>query len=219
VATHGRVELYQHGVAIDGALAGVADRALSRMEELLGRKFDESTFGRTVRVYVAADIAVSHVWRGYQHPHDPRAIVFLNPIVARLALLGRNATYAHELAHLLTWRFHSHTLREGLADYLALQLHPGAGVGPNVDGHSPPPHVPREVERYLGTTLSPPPELSTDRSFRRAYYYASYRFVVKLIEAKGLATFMELYDSRDTEAAFERLYGKPRRELVAEYGT
>jgi hypothetical protein len=184
----------------------------------LGRNFDESTFGQTIRVYVAADVAVSHVWRGYEHPQDPRPIVFLNPIIARLALSGRNATYAHELAHLLTWRFRSHTLREGLADYLALQLHPGAGVGPNVDGYSSPPHVPREVERYLGTTLSPPPELSTDRSFRRAYYYASYRFVAQLIQSKGLATFMELYDSPEPEAGFERLYGKPRRELVGEYG-
>jgi hypothetical protein len=56
------------------------------------------------------------------------------------------------MAHLLTWRFQSHTLREGLADYLALQVHPGAGVGPNVDGYDWSSPIPSDVVEYLGTT-------------------------------------------------------------------
>lgn len=214
VASRGRVDLYQHGLTADPALAEAADRALTRMEELLGRGLDQATLGSRVRIYVAASTTVSHVWRGYEHPSDPKAVLFLNPMVARSALLGRNATYAHELAHLLTWRFHSHTLREGLADYLALQVHPGAGIGPNVDGYASPPIVPAEVQEYLGTTRAPPGALLTDTQFRRAYYFASYRFVSFLIQRAGMSTFLQLYDSNDPDSAFARLYGASRQELA-----
>jgi len=101
VASGPRVDLYQHSVGVDPALVETAERALHRMETLLGRPLDEPTLGPRVRIYVSAAIRVSHVWRGYDHPLDPKAIVFLNPIVARRALSGTNATYAHELAHLL----------------------------------------------------------------------------------------------------------------------
>jgi hypothetical protein len=122
VASGARVDLFQHGLVVDPGLVEVAERALTRMEELLGQRLDESTLGPRIRIYVAAGTAVSHVWRGYEHRSDPKAMLFLNPKVAQLALTGANATYAHELAHLLTWRYYSHTLREGLADYLALQI-------------------------------------------------------------------------------------------------
>jgi hypothetical protein len=214
VASGTRVDLYQHGLVVDPALVELSERALVRMEELLGRKLDESTFGPKVRIYVAAATTVSHVWRGYEHRSDPKALLFLNPRVARLALLGTNATYAHELAHLLTWRFNSHTLREGLADYLALQVHPGAGVGPSVDGYASPPAVLPEVEEFLGTTRAPPNAVMTDAGFRRAYYFASYRFVRFLIERGGMATFLKVYDAKDPESELQRLYGASRSELV-----
>jgi len=214
VAPGARVDLFQHGLMVDPALVEAADRALTRMEELLGQRLDESTLGPRVRIYVAASTTVSHVWRGYEHPSDPKAVLFLNPTVARLALRGTNATYAHELAHLLTWRFYSHTLREGLADYLALQVHPGAGVGPNIEGYASPPAVPPEVEEYLGTTRAPPGALMNDAQFRRAYYFASYRFVRFLIERAGMVTFLKLYEARDPESEFSRLYGASRKELV-----
>jgi len=134
--------------------------------------------------------------------------------VAEAALRGSNATYAHELAHLLTWRFHSHTLREGLADYLALQLHPGAGIGPNPYGYASPPPVDPEIEEYLGTTRSPPMAVTSSPAYRRAYYYASYRFVRYLIERAGIAVFLKVYDARDPEDELQRLYGASRRELV-----
>jgi hypothetical protein len=88
--------------------------------------------------------------------------VFLNPRVYQAALRGTDATYVHEMAHLLTWRFQSHTLREGLADYLALQVHPGVGVGPNVDGYDWSSPIPTAVVAYLGTTRPPPQIPHTD---------------------------------------------------------
>lgn len=215
VASGARVDLFQHGLVIDPALVHLAERALTRMEKLLGRQLDESTLGARIRIYVAAGTTVSHVWRGYEHPSDPKAMLFLNPRVAQLALTGANATYAHELAHLLTWRYYSHTLREGLADYLALQIHPGAGIGPNFAGYADPPSVPQEVEQYLGTTRAPPHAVRSEIQFRRAYYFASYRFVRFLVERRGMATFLEIYDAREPEKEFLRLYGAPREELVA----
>jgi hypothetical protein len=214
VAAGSRVDVFQHFLAVDPALVEVTERALARMEELIGRKLDAATLGPRVRVYVSAHTTVSHVWRGYQHPSDPKAVIFLNPVVARLAVHGTNATYAHELAHLLTWRYYSHTLREGLADYLALQLHPGAGVGPNFEGYASPPAVPPEVMDYLGTTRAPPGALMTDAQFRRAYYFASYRFVRYLIERAGMAAFLQLYEAKEPHAEVMRLYGASLGKLV-----
>jgi len=214
IASGDRVELFQYRVTADPALLPIAEAALPRMEALLGLKLDEATLGRKIRIYVSAPTGVSHVWRGYDLPRDPRAIVFLNPRVAREAINGTNATYAHEMTHLLTWRFHSHTLREGIADYVALTLHPGAGVGPNPRGYGTPPAVTEDIEKYLGTTKSPPAAVEEDLQFRQGYYFASYRFVKFLIDRKGIPVFLELYNSRNPESEYPRLYGASRAELV-----
>lgn len=170
--------------------------------------------GRTELARSAAT-RISHLLWGYGHPKDPQAVVFLSPVVAQLALTGRNATYAHELAHLLTWRYHSHTLREGLADHLALQLHPGAAVGPRRD--SPESNVPavEAVVELLGSTAPPPDRLLQDPDFRRSYYASSHRLVQHLIRTGGLDKFLALYASPDPEAAFIQLYGQDRRSAVA----
>ena len=215
VASSGRIDVFQHETTVDPALAGAAERALARMEEILGTKLDEATLGPRVRIYVSASTRISHVWRGYRHPEEPRAVVFLNTRVAEAAVHGTNATYAHELAHLLTWRFHSHSLREGLADYLALQLHPGAGVGPNARGYGSPPAEVAGVADLLGTTTAPPPELATDAAYRRAYYFASYRFVRHLIARAGMSTFLRLYEAPEPEGEYQRLYGASRQALAA----
>jgi len=215
VTSGARVDLFQHGIAVDQALVTAAESALARMEGLLGWKLDEATLGSRVRIYVSASTTISHVWRGYNHPSDPKAIVFLIPRVADAAVRGTNATYGHELAHLLTWRYASHTLREGLADYLALQLHPGAGVGPSPQGYGSPPSVTLEIEEYLGTTMPPPAAVTANPAFRRAYYFASYRFVRYLIERAGIAVFLKLYDANDPESEFQPLYGASRKELIA----
>ena len=130
------------------------------------------------------------------HPKDPKGIVLL----------------------LFTWRYHSHTLREGLADYLALQVHPGAGVGPNATGYDRRMKIPPEVVDCLGTTKAPPAWLMSDGDRRRAYYFASYRFVKSLIDQAGMDTFMRLYDAPSTEQALVTLYGMGREDLVRRAG-
>jgi len=214
VASGERVEVFQHGVDVDPDFLRVCEQAYGRIEALTGRKLDTSTLGPKVRIYVSSAVVISHVWKGYDHPQDPRGIMFLNPRVYEAALRGTNATYAHEMSHLFTWRFHSHTLREGLAGYLALQLHPGASVGPNVDGYDASMRIPAEIVDYLGTKRPPPDWLVSDAARRRAYYYASYRFVKFLIDREGMRAFLTLYEAEDPQAEFTKRYKNSREELV-----
>lgn len=214
VAEGERIALYGHGVQPDRAVLEAAESALAKMEAVLGRDLDTQTLGPRLRIHVSTATTVSHVWRGYEHPEDPQGVLFLNPKVARLGVAGINATYAHELAHLLTWRFHSHTLREGLADYLALQVHPGAAVGPNADASAPPPEVPPEVQALLGTASPPPQAVRDDPAFREAYYHGSRRLVTYLVERAGMEVFLQLYDAPDPEVAYTALYGESRDALV-----
>lgn len=210
-----RVSIHAHGGARpDEALLERAESALSRMERLLGRTLDVETLGPEVHLHVSPETTVSHVWAGYGHRDDPRPIVFLNPKIARLAVAGANATYAHELAHLLTWRFHSHTLREGLADWLALELHPDAAVGPNAAGAERPVAIPPAVRELLGTTQPPPDAVRDDAAFRRAYYAASRAFVAHLVALRGIETFLALYDAPDPEPLYLERYGASRAALV-----
>ena len=212
-ASGSHVELYQHGVAVDAAFLDRIEDAYLRVESVLGVKFDTATLGDKVRVYVSNGVGISHVWRGYDHPRDPKAIIFLNPRVVAAAINRRNATYISELTHLYPGRFSSHPRREGLADHVALALLPGAAVGPNTAGRRGLDIAP-EIREYLGTTKSPPAWLSTDSARRADYYFASYRLVNMLVGLKGMATFMKLYASADPERALQDLYGLSREQAI-----
>jgi hypothetical protein len=212
VAEGERIVLLQDGVNVDPALLALCEQALATMEAALGRGVEHAVLGAKLRVVVSARVRISHVWGGYGHREDPQGVLFLNPRVAAMAVRGANATFAHELAHLLTWRFHSHSLREGLADWLALQVMPGAAVGPNGAGDRP--VVADAVAELLGSSVAPPAELSTDAGFRAGYYYGSRRLVEHLIAQGGIDRFLELYAAADTEATLQRLYGKGRAALV-----
>ena len=97
VASGTYMEIYQYGVAIDPSFLKVMERAYEQVQRVTGLKLDTATLGPTVRVYVSDAIRVSHVWRGYQHPTDPKAIIFLNLRAYHGAMGGDNATHVHEL--------------------------------------------------------------------------------------------------------------------------
>jgi hypothetical protein len=205
------VEVYQHGIDIEGTkFLYYAEEGYRSIEKVTGLKLDTVTLGPRIRIIVSNAAAVSHVWRGYDHPRDPRGIVLLNVMAYRGAMKRNNATYLHEMVHLFTWQFRSHTLSEGLADWVALQVQPGTGVGPNPNGYNPKMMVPSLIADYLATTKPPPDWLDTDAERRTAYYFASYRFVKRLIEMKDFATFMQLYNSTKPETDIVTLYGLTR---------
>jgi len=208
------VEIYEHEVKVDPSFLKIMESAYGQIETVTGLKLDTATLGLKVRVYVSDAVGVSHVWKGYEHPSDPKAVIFLNPRVYWGSMSGKNATYIHEMTHLFTWSFNSHTLREGIADYVALTILPGAAVGPNPGGSESRSEIPPEILEYLGTARPPPGWVSTDLVRRAAYYFASYRFVNYLVEAKGMDTFMKLYASENPETALKSLYGITREEAV-----
>lgn len=214
VAEGRRISLYADQAQVAPAFLARLEAALNKLEMISTRALDVITFGNRVSVVVSSATRVSHVWRGYAHPTDPRPIVFLSPRVVRDAMHDRDATYAHELAHLLTWRYHSHTLREGLADHLALQVLPGAAIGPVRSGDTAPGRVDDEIKRLLGSRLPPPDWLITDAQRRRDYYWASRCFVQTLIDRRGMATFLQLYDSARPEQDLQALYGADQTTLV-----
>jgi hypothetical protein len=213
VARGTSVDIYQHAASVAPSFLKVMEAAYEQIRKVTELNLDTETLGPKVSVYVSEAVGISHVWKGYQHPSDPKAIIFLNPRVYLGATNGKNATHIHELTHLFTWRFSSHTLREGFADYVALKILPGAAVGPNRAGESPA-EIPAEVLQLLGTTKPAPEWASTDPVRRSAYYFASYRFVKFLIEAKGMETFMKLYASEKPETDIKSLYGMVREEAV-----
>jgi hypothetical protein len=213
VAAGTYVEIYQHGTTVDPSFLKVMEDAYEQVQKVTGLNLDIATLGPKVRVYVSDAIAISHVWKGYRHPSDPKGIIFLNPRVYLGAMNAKNSTYIHELTHLFTWRFSSHTLREGFADYVALTILPGTAVGPNPAGESPG-QIPAEVRQLLGTTRPAPDWASTDPVRRGAYYFASYQFVRFLVGAKGIDTFLKLYAAEKPETDVKSLYGMDREDAV-----
>ena len=215
VASGAYVEIYQHGVAVEPAFLKIMESAYVEVQRITGLKLDTAILGSKVRVYVSDAIGVSHVWRGYQHPSDPKAVIFLNLRAYHGAMSGKNATHAHELTHLFTWDYRSHTLREGIADYVALKMFPGADVGPNAGGDSlARRNISTEIIEHLGTIKPAPGWVSTDPTRRSDYYFASYRLVKYLVESKDMETFWKLYASENPEIDIKSLYGLDRKEAI-----
>ena len=78
VASGAYIEVYQHGAVIEPSFLKMMESAYEEVQRVTGLKLDSATLGSKVRIYVSDAISVSHVWRGYQHPSDPKAIIFLN---------------------------------------------------------------------------------------------------------------------------------------------
>jgi hypothetical protein len=217
VAGGDRIEIYQHRMKVDPAFLRITEDAYRQVEKLLGVKLDTATLGMKVGIYVSDFPSVCHVWKGPNHPQDPRGLIFLHRRAYLEAMKGVNATYIHELVHLFMWRYHSHTLREGLAEYIALKILP-AGIGASPVSSYGSGAIPTEVIEHLGTTKPPPPWLPTDPARRRVYYLASYRLVKYLVEFKDLETFLHLYKSRSPETEIGKLYGITREEAIRAAG-
>ncbi|HYW57447.1 MAG TPA: hypothetical protein VE934_10825 [Polaromonas sp.] len=146
--------------------------------------------------------------------NDPRAVIFLNSRAYEGFKSGANATLVHEMTHLFTWKFNSHSLREGVADYVARAVMPNASVGPNAANALPTP-----VDwafRYLGSSQPAPSELMTDVEFRKSYYFLSYVFVKALIDRTSMADFLRFYDSAYSDTLFESTFKVKRLDLICE---
>lgn len=196
-------------------LVRLTEQAYGEIKNVFLFQYDHQHLGGRIQIYCSDAIKVSHVHGGYLQAKDPLGHIYLNPRAAYGAVQGINATYVHELTHLFTWNFYSHTLREGLADFVASSLYEGSAIGPvPVDFDFSTESFTR-YSKYLATTKTPPRKLKTDIDFRRGYYFSSRLFVKHLIEKYGLGAFMQLYASPEPELGIETLYGQSRQTLVA----
>jgi hypothetical protein len=209
-----RIAVYQDDVEVDEGLAGAIDQLQLAIEDKLGQKFDSATLGNKIKVVVSKHVRVSHVWRGYQHMNDPQPVIFLNARAYNGFKSKTNATLVHEMTHLFTWRYNSHSLREGIADYVARAVMPNTAVGPNEANA-----VPIKVEwaaKYLGSNHAAPSELLTDSEFRKHYYFSSYILVKALIERSSIADFLKFYNGTYSETLFESTFKVKRLDLICE---
>ncbi|HZH44719.1 MAG TPA: hypothetical protein VEY50_11620 [Lysobacter sp.] len=203
------------------ALANALEQGVVAIGALLGTQLDTAHYAEDkVHVFVARGIDVSHVYGGYRHPQYDKPYLFLD--VRRVR--GGRAPYLHELTHLLAWRFGSHSLREGLASYVELELaaaghgrssglfgmtdrdaahgralallatEPAAGIVPQLGGRGGP------EGGVTGTD---------DAASRETYYVLAQSFVRFLVERIGLPEFLQVYGDDDPDAAVARLTGAP----------
>jgi hypothetical protein len=209
-----RVEVYRDDIDVEDGLAVAIDQLYVTIEDKLGRKFDTATLGKKIKVVVSNHVRVSHVWRGYQHMNDPLPVIFLNARAYNGFKSKANATLVHEMTHLFTWRYNSHSLREGVADYVARAVMPNTAVGPN-DANAVSSPV-GWAFKYLGSNHPAPSELTTDPEFRKNYYFSSYVLVKALIERTSMADFLRFYDGPYSDTLFESAFKVKRLDLICE---
>jgi hypothetical protein len=198
-------------------LTQLADQAYKNIRQIFGFNYDHYLLGERINIYCSEAVMVSHVHGGYLQPQDPVGAIFLNARAAQGAIHGSNATYIHEMTHLFTWNFYSHTLREGLADYVASRLHLESAIGPVPVGFDLQKSELIRFSRYWATTKKPPRQLKSDMTFRRGYYYSSRLFVAYLIEKFGFDSFISLYGASDPETEIKRRFAESRAELVTSF--
>lgn len=198
-------------------LVRLTEQAYEKIKRAFKFQYDHPRLGDRIQIYCSDAVKVSHVHGGYLQTKEPLGRIFLNSRSAFGAVQGVNSTYIHELAHLFTWNFCSHTLREGLADFVASSLHHGSAIGPVPVDFVLPKDEFRRYSKYWTTTKTPPRKLKTDIDFRRGYYFSSRLFVTYLIEQSSLDAFMKLYASPEPEEEILSIYGQSRQALVAGY--
>lgn len=213
VATGENIELYKHETEVSPEFAEKLDHAFKSVHAITSIPYDNKTLGPKLRVYVSSAVYITHVWHGYEHSKDPRGIIFLDEHAYRGAIEDRDITYVHEITHLFTWRYVSHSLREGFADYVALKIREDTSLGP-IPNRVGDPAIPSTIQECLGTTKPPQREILTNFESRRTYYLACRRFVRFLVDLKGIETFLELYASPQPEKDIERLYGINGEEAI-----
>ncbi|MFM7487251.1 MAG: hypothetical protein ACKO13_10075, partial [Cytophagales bacterium] len=171
-------------------LVRFTEQAYQKINKTFKFQYNHQLLGDRIQIYCSDAVKVSHVHGGYLQAKEPLGRIFLNPRSAFGSVQGVNSTYIHELTHLFTWNFCSHTLREGLADFVASSLYQGSAIGPVPADFALPNEEFARYSKYWATTKTPPKKLKTDIDFRRGYYFSSRVFVAHLIQTYGLNAFM-----------------------------
>jgi hypothetical protein len=128
----------------------------------------------------------------------------------------------HELTHLLAGSSRSQSLSEGIAEVVQARLRPGranafirAGADPDRNAAAALANYGEEFRAGIGAPGNPMP--LTAEPMRYDFYYCSWSFAQFLLARGSMADFWALADAGGNDAAYQRLYGRPRAELVREW--
>ncbi|HEX2061683.1 MAG TPA: hypothetical protein VHK90_13165 [Thermoanaerobaculia bacterium] len=200
------------------AVVASLDQVISRVEEILGRKFDAKTYGRRHIEYFITDSdeVPSHVYGAYEHEAeqgDP-------PYVFLSGLDSGEAPHIHETVHIVGGRFGSLLLREGVATYVQFAAQPGkmrplVKMGTVTDIKTLDGAVATLLEnpkmRTLATSWIANPGKNVDfesRPERAKFYAVSASFTAFLIDKVGMDVFMRAYASDDPRSLIASATGK-----------
>lgn len=206
------------------AFAAALDRGVTAIAGLIGSRLDSAHYGSSrIEVFVGNGIGVSHVYGSYRHMRYNLPYLFLDAEKVRAG----EAPYLHEATHLLSWRFGSHSLREGFASWVESRIIADGGASTSgLFGASSPEAVDQqareridgpgaeEVLPFIGKNgFADQRVTSPERPrVRAAYYLLSQSFVQHLIREIGLPVFLAVYSSEDPET---QLLKTTQRDLAA----
>ena len=193
------------------------DRVIAQVETSLGRKHEAP-----IQYFISeSDDVPSHVYAGYDHIASDPPIVFLS------GLDSGEAPHIHETAHLIGGEFGSLLLREGIATYVQFKVQPGK-MRPLVKMNATDlKSLDAAVAKILGSPkreqalawiAKPEKRVEfTSRPDRGMFYAVGASFTAHLIDALGMAAFMEAYGSSNPVAAIERTSGKSWQQWTDEW--
>lgn len=151
---------------------------------------------------------------------------YSNNISPKIKLSRRSIEYgyeeiAHELTHIISPKYQSVSLNEGLACYVNdvigretvrflddQEIHRRALKFIDND----------EVMKFIGNDSTDVYDIYTSyTSVRNEFYVLSYSFVSYLIEKYGMESFLKVYSSKDTVETYNEVYNRQYVELINDW--
>lgn len=205
------------------AFAEALNQGIEQIEELTGQVFDTAYYSSSrIEYFVSEYTTVSHVYNGYRHNSGERLpYIFFS---AKRFVAGA-VPYLHETTHLILRSFQSLWLREGMAEWVAMQV--GKSSGRHVAFYATDDHsnelpallndaASHHAVQLIGLDGIPSFESTEDR---RRFYAFSTSFVQYLATFLGKEQLLELYFAPSTRKRLEEISGRSLEALKEAWKT
>lgn len=225
----GRAVFYFEDAMVDREKAGnfIADvtKGIEAIEAFTGKKFDAQHYGTSkIEYFISQHTTVSHVYNGYQH-NEGKAVPAI--FFSSKRFINGALPYLHETTHLVLRDFHSLWLREGMAEWVAMQVAKSLGKGyiafyganGQHDAHQLAAgifhHEAKDV--ILNTVGMNGIPSFKNAEVRRMFYIGSTSFVDYLSALLTKERLLGLYEATDTKAVLEQLLEKRIEDIKADW--
>lgn len=210
------------------AALALLQKGIEGIELEFGLTLDTEHYAENrIHVFVVPAVRTSHVYGGYEHMRYDKPYLYLNP----RRLVRGGAPYLHELTHLLAWRFGSHSLREGFAVLVELDVSSkgygkSSGLFGMRDAAGAEQHAAailqtgegQKVLEWIGRNGQTDPAItSPDNGTREAFYVLSQSYVRYLFTRLGSEAFLAIYRADDPESELLLKSGKTREAWMREW--